>query len=308
MKLLALLAFLAFLVLLSGAQPTAPPSGGKCPAGYKLEDEQKFQSYTVRIYRGGDAADDAFDGCLRILKDGRVIFAKNTDTKFAIGDDINKGSDDRLLHPPSIPVGTDITGLGKPDLIVSEWTGGAHCCFIFHVIELDEPIREIASIDAEDADYAHFEDVDRDGVYEFLGWDLAFKYWRTSFAQSPAPQIILRFDGTRYKLAPDLMRKAAPSTEQLRKIETDIGNEDAWKQGSPPPKFWGTMLDLIYSGHADEAWKFADEAWGSANESKSRFLSDFCEQLATSPYFEDLRPTITKAPCKFPAAPKSSNH
>jgi hypothetical protein len=294
---------ISIVLLVALLQPRLQASGkahksneSKCPEQGSLQEEERFSDFVGRVYRGGE---DLFDGCVQVLRDDQVVLSKHTDAKFIIGNDINKGLGGDVSHPQAIPLGTDITGLRKPNLILGEWTGGAHCCFIFHVFELSIPVREIASIDAEDSDYAHFEDLDHDGIYEFVGWDYTFAYWRAAFLQSPAPAIVLRFDGSRYKLAPDLMSKPALSGEEFGRLQASVRENDAWKEGYPPPLLWGTMLDLIYSGHSDLAWKFIDGAWASEHTSKARFLRDFCTQLSTSPYFEELRPTITSAPCRL---------
>lgn len=264
-----------------------------CPLHSKLEDEQKFADFVIRIYRGAD-----FDGCVQVLRDNHVVFSKNADGIFIIGNDVNRDSKDEVFHPPAIPLGTDITGLGKPNLILIEFSGGAHCCFTFHVVELGSSPQEIASIEAEHSDYAHFEDLNHDGTYEFVGWDYTFAYWHTGFLQSPAPRIVLRFNGKHYELAPDMMRDKPPSPEQLTKVEAEI-RDGEWNGGNPPPQLWGTMLDLIYAGNSDLAWKFLDAAWAPGYKGKARFLQDFCTTLAASPYFPRLRPTIPTAPCSL---------
>jgi hypothetical protein len=194
-------------------------------------------------------------------------------------------------------VGTDITGRGKPNLILSEWSGGAHCCFSFHVLELGDHPREIAVVRAEDSDYAHFEDVNHDGIYEFVGWDFTFAYWRAGFLQSPAPRIVLRFNGTSYELAPDLMRQTPPPAEQLTRTGAEVRNGE-WEEGSPPPLLWGTMLDLIYTGHSDLAWKFLDAAWIPKQTGKTKFPTTFVANRLRAPIFRN---------CALPSRPHRAN-
>jgi hypothetical protein len=76
-------------------------------------------------------------------------------------------------------VGTDITGAGKPNAIVSDWSGGAHCCFTLRIFELGKQFKEIAKIEAGHSDGAKFVDLDHDGFYEFEGNDWAFAYWES---------------------------------------------------------------------------------------------------------------------------------
>lgn len=310
-RVISLVAVLFLCAISAAASPqkkkTPEPSpDGACPQQSTVDNEETFSDFVIRIYRGRN---ESFEGCIEVLRNNRIVFSRRTEGKVVIGNDVNKGSRSKAAepgeyHPPAISVGTDITGLGKPNLILNEWSGGAHCCFSFHVLELGDRPREIAVVDAADSDYAHFEDVNHDGHYEFVGWDFTFAYWRTGFSQSPAPRILLRFDGMKYELAPDLMRQAPPATKELSLIEANVLNDD-WEEGTPPPLLWRTMLDLIYTGHSDLAWKFFDAAWSPQHIGKAAFLQDFCSKLATSPYFSKLRATIPAAPCKL--NPNSGN-
>ena len=49
------------------------------------------------------------------------------------------------------------------------------------------------------------------------------------------------------------------------------------------------MLDLIYTGHDEEAWKFLDDAWPPKVHGKDAFARDFRAQLAKSPYWPAVR-------------------
>ncbi len=260
-----------------------------------VTETQKYASFQVTTYRSDSA-------CLEIRQNGKLVYSQSGDDamELVIGNDRALGSEEENgdHHAPAIPIGTDITGLGVPNLIVNKWSGGAHCCFSFEVIELGPRVRLVARINAEHSDYAHFQDIDHDGKYEFVGFDYAFAYWHTGFSQSPEPKIVLRFDGKKYVLAPDLMRKPAPSAAELRKTAKEIRDGD-WQHDYPPPELWGTMLDLIYTGNPDAAWKFASQAWVPGHVSKQKFLRDFCDQLARSQYFAQIKLTITNAPCEF---------
>jgi len=263
----------------------------RCSQGGELEDKQKLADLVIRIYER-----EEFEDCVEVLRGNRLVYAGRADGRLGIGNDINKGADSETYHAPVIPIGTDITGLGEPDVILNEWSGGAHCCFTFHVLELSEHPREIAAIDAEDSDYAHFEDLKHDGAYEFVGRDFVFAYWNASFLQSPAPRIVLRFNGDRYELAPELMRQHAPSAEKLEATEHEV-RKASWQNGSPPPLLWETMLDLIYTGHPELAQSFLDHAWIPAQPGKEVFQHNFCSKLVTSLYFRALSLTMPNAPC-----------
>lgn len=253
-----------------------------CPGSRQKTGEASFRKYTVRTYRYPNPF-----GCMVVSRDKKPVY-KRTGMVFQIG-----GSPDLPLEGKAgllTPIGTDVTGLGHPDLVIGEWTGGAHCCFVFYIFELgNERMRKVATIDAKHSDRAHFEDIDNDGHLEFLMDDWTFAYWHTGFMQSPAPALILRFRAGKFRLALDLMHKPSPKDEDLAQRAKDTAaNWDSIEPG-PPHEYWGELLDLIYSGNAGSAWKFAEECWPREKDGKEEFIKDFRKQLRQSPHWEELK-------------------
>src|SRR6266852_5722857 len=75
----------------------------------------------------------------------------------------------------------------QPDLIVTGYAGGAHCCYTVHVIRIDGKIAD-DRIPIRDSEL----ELDRSKTPPRLRFfDFAFAYWKTSFADSPAPLVIL---------------------------------------------------------------------------------------------------------------------
>jgi hypothetical protein len=253
------------------------------PSSMVREEDVKFESYEVRTYRAGKEAEtlQAFE----ILKGGRRIFSRVDDhgLRYNIGC-VNDDDTGNLEIRP----GKDITGAGKPNLVMSDWTGGAHCCFTYYIFELNDHVREVGRINAEDGDICRFQE-ERDGKVDFLIYDWAFAYWKTSFFASPAPQIIMRYQPGGYKVATDLMVKPAPSRDGFAQLVEKGRRIPRNDDGSPTSEFWGIMLDLIYSGHADLAWKFCDESWPGSASAKEQFLRSFRSQLSKSPYWKVIK-------------------
>ena len=74
-----------------------------------------------------------------------------------------------------------------PDLIVTDYAGGAHCCYTVHVINLDGRADD-NRIPIRDSELA----LDRSVTPPRLRfYDFAFAYWNTDFADSPAPLVVL---------------------------------------------------------------------------------------------------------------------
>ncbi len=247
------------------------------PYGH-LSQERTYRAYVVRTYQSDDG-----DASLEILKGGSRVYAADG-YRFEIGS-IYEGDKVNSL----ISIGSDITGDGFPNLVVSEWTGGAHCCFYFHVFEIGHRFRHIQTINVAHADLADFENVDDNPALEFPMSDWTFVYWRTCFADSPAPPVILKFQGQKYEMACDLMRKLGLSHDELNSLAAEIKTLPEWKSEQPPVRLWSEMLDLIYTGNMLQAWKLVDHSWPKGITGKQEFMDDFKERLQESPFWEDVQ-------------------
>ncbi len=178
-----------------------------------------------------------------------------------------------------------VSGAG-PDAIVTGWTGGAHCCFTIHALWLSHDIRQ-QIIPVMDNDETGFLSDERgpDAPPKLRIGDFTFAYWRASFADSPAPTVIFRFDPPTGRYAPDIeaMHKPAPDDAALAAMAKDIhdAERDLPKGDSPPaPLLWKDMLDLIYSGNAPAAHRLFEMAWPEDREGKDEFLACFTEKLS----------------------------
>ena len=204
---------------------------------------------------------------------------------------------------PAIVDGTDITGRGHPDMIVAYWTGGAHCCLLHYVFELESTFRLLATLDAEDDDMAHFAQLDGDNRDYYLAADWTFAYWPGSFAGSPSHSVVLRYEddhrGGGFHLALDKMKRDPPTSVQWYEAMGAVNGalqEDAMQGEVLAATLWNTVLDLIYIGHSDLAWRFINEAGPKAQQGTNVTLADFCSVLKASPYWPDLEPTVKDMP------------
>ncbi|HYL59984.1 MAG TPA: hypothetical protein VEU51_14030 [Candidatus Acidoferrales bacterium] len=285
----------ALILILSLIATLAAP--GRCAARDAAAPvtphfEQTLLPYVVRVYF--DKSGDGSDAYYEILRDDKPVYkqrARGKGEKFFIG---TMYADDP--DAPLVKIGADITGEGKPNLVVSEWTGGANCCLKFHIFEIGPTFRKICVIDAEFGDQPpHFGHQDKSAKspgLQVLISDWTFVNWHSDFADSPAPKVILRYSDGTYRVSPDLMRTPAPpAAKDLEAKAADVrsypasAKGGAWPQAGVAPLLWATMLDLIYSGHDAQAWKFLDSAWPPKVSGKDAFVRDFRAQLAKSPYW-----------------------
>jgi len=245
-----------------------------------------YRDYVVKTSYGPNFG----HGHVEILKASHLVWSADG-FRFFIGKMYESDSDAKLVE-----MGKDITGNGQPDLLISEWTGGAHCCLMFHIFEIGSQFREIATIDEASTDAGpHFRLGQGPGL-DIVVSDWTFAYWETSFAESPAPDVILRYRNGQYRFAADAMWKAPPKLAELESKAKEIDDTDA-DEAYPPSALWAEMLDLIYTGHADLARKFLDMSWrpplsGSRElifRNKQDFWRAFRARLARSRYWPEIR-------------------
>jgi hypothetical protein len=251
-----------------------------CPGSRQATGEAVFRHYTVRTYRGPNPA-----GCFEIFREKHKLFTA-TGVLYQIGGSPESADDPNAL----VRMGADVTGNGKPNLVLGHWSGGAGCCYRLEIFEVGSEFRKVADLDLQRSAGAEFADVDGDGRLELVAEDWTFAEWHASLADSPAPQVILRFRDGAFHLAADVMRKPAPRYSELAIKTQQVRSSPGWDNPRDPPShLWNAMLDLIYSGHAVEAWHFCEAAWPPDREGKEAFLKEFRSQLAKSPYWADLK-------------------
>lgn len=231
-------------------------------------------------------------------EDGKVCMTFFRSGKKIRSDCADGGFVSFLSFPPP---GTDINGDGIPDVIVDYFSGGAHCCSQYAVFSLGKKLKLLDVLYGEHSDF-EFKDLDSDGKYEAIGRDWTFAYWNTSFAGSPAPEVILRWKSGRYRLADDLMRKKYDRDEVMKMADDfkkdilPISEEDGTFHVEPT--IWAAMLELIYAGDGELAWEYVDRVWPLSDDKllakrwasdKKKFLNEFKTQLRKSEYWSDLK-------------------
>ena len=273
------------------AQSAAQNPDAACAAKNE-NDSAVVGTVTFTAYQSNDGA------CLLVMSGGNVVYRNALDSfeKFTLGQ-----PGDPQYAIPAIVNGTDVTGRGHPDMIVSLFTGGAHCCTVHYVFEIEPTAKLLATLNDSDDDLAHFEQDPVDKRYSYITADWTFAYWPSCFACSPSALVKLRWvdhgKGGGFHLAMDKMQTPAPPTAEWNKdlsaTQKAVSAGSVDDIGQP---LWGTVLNLIYTAHSDLAWKFLDSVEAKAQEKPYPSLADFCSLLKKSPYWPDLQPTLKSPP------------
>jgi hypothetical protein len=108
----------------------------------------------------------------------------------------------------------DLDHIGQPNVILSLYTGGAHCCSVDQIFTFDPGTMTYGETEHDFGDPgARIEDLNHDGRSEFVTADDRFAYAFTDFAASGLPLQILTFTGSRFQDVTDsypaLIRKDA---------------------------------------------------------------------------------------------------
>jgi hypothetical protein len=298
----------AFFVLVFPALMPATPSAGetrnptqqtqtkkaRCAEDVKIGDYRFCSGENVL-----SKEDDSDPGWFEITKNGKRVYCERG-IRFSIKGSTREGV---ALPKPGIDINSD----GIPELVVENWSGGAHCCFTYSVFSIGKRFKKIAKIEGMNTGII-FRDIDGDGNYEVILSDWSFAYWETSFAFSPAPKVILRWENGKYVVATDLMRKAPREPKELEKYTREVAEiftkaEDGTLYGFWGPKLWGYMLDLIYEGNMDQARTLLDMAWpvgripgGQLSKTgefaKEAFFGHFMEHLLRGRYAKEMNPLL----------------
>jgi hypothetical protein len=265
------------------AAAQAANSQAKFCTAAQLADSARVGQYLFRAYGSDDGA------CLQVSQNGKVLLRRAHDgaQQYTLGQ-----PGDPNENIPEIPNGADVTGRGQPDVIVSSFTGGAHCCTVHLVFELEPSFKLLATLEDAHDDLAHFARIGTDRHYYYFTADWTFAYWPSCFACSPSAVVILRF-----VLALDKMQAPAPTPAAWqREIRAARTAATAGRLDDIGAALWGPVLSLIYDGHSDLAWKLVEEAGAKAQQKPLPTLADFCHLLRTSAYWPDLAPSLRDTP------------
>lgn len=139
-------------------------------------------------------------------------------------------------------------------VIVQDWSGGAHCCFDYHVLLVHGiHVRPEGVIRGGDC-ALRVADLDHDGAFELIACDARFAYaFDLPFAESPLIPLIYTFrekayvaDNRRY---PEVFRfRIAQERRRLAEAEQASDKRRARRA------VISLLLHMLYAGRVTEAW------------------------------------------------------
>jgi hypothetical protein len=229
-------ALAAFVVCAVGASPVGAQTRGTAPAqGYVLHKENTVDRFVVEQWvsqANPEVSPAGFCDCITVVYEGDRLVQ-------------NLGPNAGIVSVSTIG---DVTGDRRAELMVSNHSGGAHCCASAAIYSVDGVApRPLLSLETGDC-MGEIVDLDKDGIAEFLTCDASYGYAFCTFAFSPFPPAVFAYDRPKseFVLATPRFARYLPlrSAADARKTIADYPKE----QDIARCAALGPALDLIYTG------------------------------------------------------------
>ena len=252
------------------------PSHPLCHENPIIMDQAEHEDYQIIISHAGDHMCRTLD----IIKNGELVYHdEEIGGHFYFGVDIDQGSE-------AFP---DLFSNDVVSLVISKWTGGAHCCYSLQIFELGREFKIVANIEGGNFQ-PYFEDLDNDGVPEIRVTDDFLAYLFSSFAYSATAEVVLKYSQGTYRVAPELMRRPAPDLrsidQKVRSWEKEFREINAGTY--PPAEFIQTITDLYFTGHKELAKQVINWSWPSDVPGKSEFIVNYEDALKESQFYKNF--------------------
>jgi hypothetical protein len=172
-------------------------------------------------------------------------------------------------------------------VIVQEWSGGAHCCFDYHVLHVQgAQVRHEGTIRAGDCSLKGA-DLDHDGTLELIACDSRFAYaFDLPFAESPLVPVVYTFRDRAYvadnRRFPQVYQFRV-NQERRRLAEAERANDARGARRA----VLSLLLHTLYAGRVTEAWCSFDRAYRWADRADVR--QEVVRRLRLAPDPEDGR-------------------
>jgi hypothetical protein len=165
-----------------------------------------------------------------------------------------------------------LLGTDSKQLIINQYSGGAHCCTSLWIYDLSGPApKQLFASGRYDVGIDPVVvDIDRDGTYEFTQSVMAFDYFdRMSHADSPFPQVAFGYDRSTGKYVPAsrmyadyLLKDTEKYSHEVRKLNRKLAST---RHEEDVGDYLGTVLQVvlqyIYAGREQEGWAFYDREY-----------------------------------------------
>lgn len=233
-----------------------------CPYAKGYQHPQRFAGFTLRLLPGAKTPADRCRASITSTK-GRVTTAAR----------------DWALTIDKVS-GTDLNGDGKPELVIAGYSGGERCCFTYTIVGLGTTARVLRTIASNTA--LTFEK-QADGTVLIAGVDSSLDYFLVPHPMAVTPQVFLKVQGDNLL---DVSSQFQPQYDRLideARSQLSSGDIEKFRQSRYNDKMFSDqlptvrrvlviVLNYLYSGREEQAWKALDELWPTSDENRVKGL------------------------------------
>ncbi len=233
------------------------------------EDKRVISGYTL-VFRKFNW-NSQFGTILEIKKGKRRVLRRQAHGLWIFSMDKQAESFDLK---PSDPVRVaDLNGDGVKDVVIQEWSGGAHCCYTYDIYSLlPGGLKTIWHCDGGDGHLAI--ETPKKGPAVLVIEDASLAYWVTSFADAPIPKVYLRWTDGAFRVDAKRMRKPV-DPQKFKECAADPNSIASAKY----------FVQLVYEGHADKALEVLSKL---SPAERKEFLKGFNENFRKSPHYSQI--------------------
>ncbi len=219
------------------APTVSPPAAAAPESDYLLQEERQINAYAIRVWRNPDDQ-LGFESILLIEAAGQPTIRVDMFS---------------ALHELT---GSDLNGDSYPDVVVETYSGGAHCCFGTQVYSLRPDAAVLILKKPESNAGGYFEDLDADGISEFITYDDSFAYQYCPYAAGVSVKVIMAYDPGQGLYVPASPRFADDYSEDIatheKRATAAPGELGEW-DGTNICAILPLALDYLYMGQPDQA-------------------------------------------------------
>ncbi len=286
--------------------------------GLEAVDRKEVQDLEIVVARLKGAKDvKTAEERVAVLKQGKPLWQ----TGPRDGDPGSKWT----LHA----VGRDLDGDGHPDVHVSSFSGGAHCCTTHHVLRLKPKVARVAVYSAGNVGGGEFIEIAGRKAAVMISADDSSAFAFAPYANSYFPVVILEVANGRMRFARELMQSKLPGQpppicatpaatanlwlrercgeytttrrqERTAQIKARLASIKAGRSADKlkwEDYFENGVLAAVsaemnryaYTGHGHAAMNWLEGVWPGNDSIKVRFVNTLRQTQSKSVFAQDLR-------------------